>query len=77
MTIAKGQNDHEVENVLNFARENNDVVCGIVFQPVSLCGRVTLEDLRRLRYTNSDLTQEIERITGGVLQPKDLPVRCK
>ena len=71
MTIAKGQNDHEVENVLNFARENNDVVCGIVFQPVSLCGRVTLEDLRRLRYTNSDLTQEIERITGGVLKPQD------
>ncbi|MBN2156415.1 MAG: radical SAM protein [Candidatus Lokiarchaeota archaeon] len=71
MTVCKGENDHEVENVLQFARENNDVVCGIVFQPVSLCGRVTMEDLRRLRYTNSDLTQEIERITKGSLSPKD------
>ncbi len=71
MTICRGENDHEVENVLKFARENNDVVCGIVFQPVSLCGRVTMEDLRRLRYTNSDLTAEIERITEGELKPKD------
>jgi uncharacterized radical SAM superfamily Fe-S cluster-containing enzyme len=71
MTICRGENDHEIENVLKFARENNDVVCGIVFQPVSLCGRVTMEDLRKLRYTNSDLTQEIERITNGILQPRD------
>jgi len=71
MTVCKGENDYEVENILQFARENNDVVCGIVFQPVSLCGRITMEDLRKLRYTNSDLTQEIERVTQGVLKPKD------
>ncbi len=66
-TVAKGVNDNEIEHIMEFARDNNDVIAGIVFQPVSLCGRITLEDLMNLRYTSSDLTVEIKRITNGVV----------
>ncbi|MBD3349934.1 MAG: radical SAM protein [Candidatus Lokiarchaeota archaeon] len=69
MTVCKGQNDQEVGNVLKFARDNNDVVAGVVFQPVSLCGRVSMEELRELRYTNSDLVKEIEKVTNGQVKP--------
>ncbi|MCP4762883.1 MAG: radical SAM protein [archaeon] len=65
VTLAKGQNDNEIQEILEFGRDNNDVIAGIVYQPVSLCGRITLEDLKQLRYTNSDLTKEIRRCTDG------------
>lgn len=71
MTVCRGQNDHEVGNVLQFAKDNRDVVAGVVFQPVSLCGRVTIEELRQLRYTNSDLTKEIEKATNGQISAKE------
>jgi tetraether lipid synthase len=64
-TVVKGVNDHEVKAILEFARDNNDVVAGVVFQPVSLCGRIAMEDLMNLRYTNSDLINEIKRVTDG------------
>ncbi len=67
VTIAKGTNDHEIENIMNFAKENADVVAGIVFQPVSLCGRIAYEDILKLRYTSSDLEKELARITNGKL----------
>ena len=67
VTIAKGTNDHEIENIMNFAKENADVVAGIVFQPVSLCGRIAYEDILKLRYTTSDLEKELARITKGKL----------
>ena len=66
-TVAKGVNDNEIKHILEFARDNNDVIAGVVFQPVSLCGRITLEDLMNLRYTSSDLTVEIKKITNGVV----------
>jgi uncharacterized radical SAM superfamily Fe-S cluster-containing enzyme len=71
VTVCKGINDMEVGNILNFGRDNNDVVAGIVFQPVSLCGRVATEELMNLRYTNTDLVREIERHTGGQIRKRD------
>ena len=67
VTVAKGCNEHEIESILNFAKDNNDIIAGIVFQPVSLCGRITLEDLMNLRYTSSDLIKEIKKVTGYVI----------
>lgn len=64
-TVARGINDHEIKNILDFALENKDVVSGVVFQPVSICGRITYEDLMEMRYTTSDLVAEIERVTRG------------
>ncbi|MHA1804545.1 MAG: radical SAM protein [Promethearchaeota archaeon] len=66
-TIAKGINDDQVGNILDFARDNADVVAGIVFQPVSLCGRINYEELMDLRYTTSDLKIAINKHTNNVI----------
>jgi len=66
-TIAKGVNDHQVGNIMNFAKENNDVVAGVVFQPISLCGRINYEELMDLRYTTSDLKVDINRATNNAI----------
>ncbi|MHA1371963.1 MAG: radical SAM protein [Promethearchaeota archaeon] len=66
-TIAKGVTDIEIGNILQFAMENLDVIRGVNFQPVSLCGRVSFEELRELRFTNSDLIREIEKQTNGAV----------
>ncbi|GAB4306443.1 MAG: radical SAM protein [Promethearchaeota archaeon] len=66
-TIAKNVTDLEVGNIIQFAIDNIDVVRGIIFQPVSLCGRISYEDMRELRITNADVIAEIERQTNGAL----------
>ncbi|MHA1371007.1 MAG: radical SAM protein [Promethearchaeota archaeon] len=63
-TVAKGVNDHQVKDILEFAKKNRDVVSGVVFQPVSLVGRVDSEQVRELRYTTSDLSKAIAEATG-------------
>ncbi|MEX2727291.1 MAG: radical SAM protein [Candidatus Sigynarchaeum springense] len=62
-TIAKGMNDHQIGPIMQYAMENHDIVTGVVFQPVSLCGRIDNEQIRELRYTTSDLAQELSRVT--------------
>ncbi|MBD3341822.1 MAG: radical SAM protein [Candidatus Lokiarchaeota archaeon] len=64
-TIAKGVTDIEIGNVIQYAIDNIDVVRGIVFQPVSLCGRITAEEAQDLRITNADVIKEIDKQTGG------------
>ena len=64
-TIAKGVTDIEVGNIIQFAIDNIDVVRGITFQPVSLCGRISFEERGELRITNADVLKEIENQTGG------------
>jgi len=65
--IAKGVNDNQVGGILDFAKGNNDVVGGVVFQPVSLCGRINYEELMELRYTTSDLKVDINRHTKNAI----------
>jgi uncharacterized radical SAM superfamily Fe-S cluster-containing enzyme len=65
--IAKGVNDHQVGPILEFAKENNDICGGVVFQPVSLCGRISFEELMDLRYTTSDLKVDINKVTNNVI----------
>lgn len=66
-TIVKGVTDIEIGNIIQFAIDNIDVVRGITFQPVSLCGRITAEEMSDLRITNADVLREIENQTGGKL----------
>ena len=66
-TIAKGVNDNQIGNILEFAKENNDVVAGVVFQPISLCGRINYEELMDLRYTSSDLKVDINKVTNNAI----------
>ncbi len=67
-TVAKGVNDHQVGPILDFAKQNTDVIAGIVFQPVSLCGRINYEELMDLRYTTSDLKVAINQHTNNAVQ---------
>jgi len=64
-TIAKGVTDIEVGNIIQYAIDNIDVVRGITFQPVALCGRITAEEAQDLRITNADVIKEIDKQTGG------------
>ncbi|MFX0137332.1 MAG: tetraether lipid synthase Tes [Candidatus Hodarchaeota archaeon] len=64
-TIAKGVTDIEVGNIIQYAIDNVDVVRGITFQPVSLCGRIAFEEREELRITNADILKEVEKQTGG------------
>lgn len=64
-TIAKGITDIEVGNIIQFAIDNADIVRGITFQPVSLCGRIAFEERQDLRITNADVIKAIEQQTGG------------
>jgi uncharacterized radical SAM superfamily Fe-S cluster-containing enzyme len=64
-TIARGVTDIEIGNIIQFAIDNIDVVRGITFQPVSLCGRIAHEERQELRITNADVIKEIENQTSG------------
>lgn len=66
-TVAKGINDNQVGSIMEFAKQNNDVVAGVVFQPISLCGRINYEELMELRYTTSDLKVDINKSTNNVI----------
>jgi len=65
--VAKGVNDHQVGNILDYAKDNSDVISGVVFQPVSLCGRISFEELMDLRYTTSDLKAAINKHTNNAI----------
>jgi 7,8-dihydro-6-hydroxymethylpterin dimethyltransferase len=63
-TIVKGVTDRQVGNILNFAIENIDVVSGISYQPVSFTGRLSSDELSRMRYTLGDLAHDIADASG-------------
>jgi uncharacterized radical SAM superfamily Fe-S cluster-containing enzyme len=65
--IAKGVNDHQVGKIMDYARDNSDVISGIIYQPVSLCGRISFEELMDLRYTTSDLKKAINSHTNNAI----------
>jgi hypothetical protein len=64
-TIATGVTDIEIGNIIQFAINNIDIVRGITFQPVSLCGRISAEEMQELRITNADVIKEVDKQTGG------------
>jgi len=63
-TIVKGVTDDQVGKILKFAIENIDVVSGISYQPVSFTGRISREELSRMRYTLGDLAHDIADASG-------------
>ena len=74
-TVAKGVNDHEVNNVLQFAVDNIDVINTIMYQPIALCGRFDKDKLKEMRITSSHLAKDlIEYTNGAVGKTYPLPV---
>lgn len=64
-TVAKGVNDNQVSNIVDYAIDNIDVISVISFQPISFCGRVEDKELKNLRYTSSHLMKAIDDYTHG------------
>ncbi|NVM31137.1 MAG: radical SAM protein [Candidatus Helarchaeota archaeon] len=73
-TIARGVNDQEVGPILDFAVQNQDVVSCIIYQPISLCGRITREEVRRMRYNASDLFADIDKHTNNIFNGRFYPI---
>ncbi len=64
-TVAKGVNDHEINNILQFAIDNIDVVSTLMYQPMAMCGRFDKEKLHEMRITSSHLAKELQAYTKG------------
>lgn len=64
-TVAKGINDHQIGDILQFAIDNNDVVVGVFYQPVALVGRISEEDRLKLRITSSHVAKALQDFTNG------------
>ncbi len=64
-TIARGINDDQIGNIVDFAIENNDVISVISFQPVSFCGRIEEAERMKLRITSSHVIDAINKHTHG------------
>ncbi|HQB99760.1 MAG TPA: radical SAM protein [Methanospirillum sp.] len=76
-TIIRGENDHEIGDIIRFAAENIDVIRGVNFQPVSFTGAASPEDIERQRITIPELLNGIEEQTQGSVEKEDFyPVPC-
>ncbi len=64
-TVAKGINDNQIGNIINFAIDNIDIISVISFQPISFCGRVEDEELLKMRFTSSHLMKAIDEYSSG------------
>lgn len=70
-TIIKGINDHEVGDIIRFGFRNIDVVRSVNLQPVSLVGRITKAERKRMRITIPDVIEKIEEQTNGEIGRED------
>ncbi|AEH61593.1 Radical SAM domain protein [Methanosalsum zhilinae DSM 4017] len=64
-TLAKGVNDHQVGDMIDFASQRLDVVKGINFQPMAFTGRVDQDTRENRRITIPDLIKLVEDQTDG------------
>jgi uncharacterized radical SAM superfamily Fe-S cluster-containing enzyme len=67
VTLAKGVNDKDLGEIIDFAVKNHDVVRCINIQPVSMAGKARKEEMRKMRITIPDTINEIEKQTKGVV----------
>ena len=64
-TLIKGINDHQVGEIIKFAFDNNDIIYGVNFQPVSFAGRTPADEVESQRITIPDFVSIIEDETDG------------
>lgn len=67
----KGRNGDEAFKFVQFAIKNSDVIRGVNFQPISFCGKMDPEKRKEMRYLVSDLIDDLERQSGGLLKKGD------
>ncbi len=71
VTLVKGVNDKQLGDIINFAAKNSDVIRCINVQPVSLCGRLPVNEREKMRITITDFMHEVEKQTNGVIKTSD------
>ncbi|MBQ2831521.1 tetraether lipid synthase Tes [Methanobrevibacter sp.] len=64
-TLIKGVNDHQVGEIIKFAFDNNDIIYGVNFQPVSFAGRTPADEVEEQRITIPDFVKIIEDESDG------------
>ena len=64
-TLVKGVNDNQVGEIIKFAFDNNDIIYGVNFQPVSFSGRTPSDRVEEQRITIPDFVDIIEKETDG------------
>jgi hypothetical protein len=70
-TLIKGVNDHQIGEIIKFAFDNNDIIYGVNFQPVSFAGRTPSDEVEAQRITIPDFIQIIEDQTDGDVKTTD------
>jgi len=76
-TIVPSVNDHQLGDIVQFAKNWIPTVKGIHFQPVSYFGRYPHPPGDEDRMTIPDVLDALGRQTGGELRPEDfVPSRC-
>ncbi len=71
VTLAKGVNDKDLGDIVQYAVENHDVVRCINIQPISMAGRAKREEMRKLRITIPDAVRLIEEQTNQAVTKWD------
>jgi len=71
VTLAKGVNDQDLGDLINFAIKNGDVIRGVNVQPISFAGRGKNLDPASYRITVSDFMRLVEKQTNGEILVTD------
>ncbi len=69
-TLVKGESSRNVGDIIRFA-VNNDYVTSVSLQPVSFTGRMDPEERAKKRFTLTDLANETEKQTKGIIKKYD------
>ncbi|MFZ7138358.1 MAG: tetraether lipid synthase Tes [archaeon] len=71
VTLVKGVNDHQLGDIIRFAKDNFDIVRCVNVQPVSICGRINQKEREKMRITIPDYMQKVEEQTNGEIKVDD------
>ena len=75
VAVVAGLNDGQLGDILKFALENSDVVCGLALQPAFTSGRFDAE--RAWQYTAGDVIRDLVDQSDGLLEMDDVwPLGC-
>ncbi len=72
--IINGHNDHEIGDIIEFAKDNVDIIRGVNFQPVSFVGKIeniTEERRKNERITYSEMIRKAEEQLDGNIKAKE------
>jgi len=70
-TVIKGINDQEIGDIVNFASNNLDIVRGVIFQPISLVGRMPSQEREKQRITIPEVISNLEEQSKGKIKKED------